>query len=74
MSVLAFILASAEGAEEHSKTAFYVAGAVLAVWAVLISLVGIARPSWPGRAAGRVVMLLTALLVAGAASTAVLTA
>lgn len=74
MNALAFILASAEGAEEHSKTAFYVAGLVLAGWAVLISLVGITRPSFPGKAAGRVVMLLTAVLVAGAASTAVLTA
>jgi hypothetical protein len=74
MSVLALILASAEGAEEHSKTAFYVAGGLLAVWAVLISLVGVARPSFPGKAGGRVLMLLTVLLVAGAASTAVITA
>ncbi|HEU4656922.1 MAG TPA: hypothetical protein VFR97_05335 [Capillimicrobium sp.] len=75
MNALAFILASAEGAEEHSKTAFYVAGGVLAAWAVLVSLVGISRPSFPGsKAAARTMMLLTALLVAGVMSTAVITA
>jgi hypothetical protein len=73
MNALVFILSSAEGAEEHSKTAFYVAGGALAAWAVLVSLVGIAKPDFPGKAASRAVMLLSAVLVAGAASAAVLT-
>jgi hypothetical protein len=73
MNAFAFILAAAEGADEHSKTAFYVAGGALAAWAVLVSLIGIAKPDFPGRAASRTVMTLSVLLVAGAASTAVLT-
>jgi hypothetical protein len=72
MSVLAFLLAAAEGAEHTSKTAFYIAGGALAVWAVVISLIGMSRPGFSAKAA-RATMLLTVVLVAGAMSTAVLT-
>ena len=62
-------------AEETSKTAFYVAGAALAVWAVIVAFVGITQPEFPKNAAGRAgVIALTAVLVVGAMSTAVITA
>ncbi len=74
MSVLGSFFASTAGdGETTSSTVFYVAGGVLAVWAVLISAVGIMRPAWPGRAGANVLMLLTLVLVAGATSTAVIT-
>ena len=36
--LLALVLAAAEGAAEHSKTAFYIAGGALAAWAVLLGV------------------------------------
>ncbi len=64
---------AAEG--EKSKTAFYVAGAVLAVWAVAVSVVGITRPDFPqSPMLARAVMGVSALLVLGAVATAVVTA
>jgi hypothetical protein len=75
MSLLAVILASAHGAGAHSKTPFYVLGGALAGWAVLVSLIGITKPDFPGAGmAQRGVMLVGVALVAGAMSTAVLTA
>jgi hypothetical protein len=73
--MISWILLAAEAAEEEaSKTPFYIAGGILAVWAVLVSGLGIARPSFPGGAGGRAAVVgLTALLVIGATSTAVLT-
>ena len=62
-------------AEEPSKTPFYIAGAVLAAWAVIVAFVGITQPDFPKNAAGRAgVIALTAVLVVGAMSTAVITA
>lgn len=61
-------------AESVSKVPFYVAGGLLAGWAVLIGVLGIKRPSFPGgQRGGRVVMALSALLVAAAMATAVIT-
>ena len=69
---LAPVLA-AEG--EKSKMAFYVAGAVLAVWAVAVSVVGLKRPDFPGTPMlTRAVMGVSGLLVLAALSTAVVTA
>ncbi len=69
----ALILAAAEHAEP-SKTAFYVAGALLAAWAVLIGVIGITRPAFPnGEAGGRVVMLVSVVLMAATMAAAVLT-
>ena len=62
--------------DEASKTPFYVAGGLLAAWAVLVSLLGISRnrewPSSDGAAKG--VMGISAVLVVAAMATAVITA
>jgi plastocyanin len=62
-------------AAEKSKVPFYIVGGVLAVWAVVLSvLIGLRRPSFPGGLAGqRAVIAISVLLVAGAISAAVLT-
>jgi hypothetical protein len=75
MSLLVSTLAATEGAAEHvSKTPFYVAGGLLAAWAVLVSLIGTVRPGFSAKAGvARLVMLLTAVLVAGVMSTAIIT-
>jgi hypothetical protein len=61
--------------EETSKTAFYVAGGILAAWAVLLSLFGISRGGdFPGSdGAHKGIVLITAVLVLGATATAVAT-
>jgi plastocyanin len=63
-------------AAEKSKVPFYVAGGLLVVWALVLSLgIGMRRPDFPGSAAGqRGVVAVTAVLVLAAVSTAVLTA
>ena len=79
MSLSALILTAAAevGAheeEETSKTAFYVAGAVLAGYAVLLAGFGIANHSFPGsKQAVRGVCAFTAVLVAAAMAAAILT-
>jgi hypothetical protein len=73
--VLHALLTLAQAEEESSKTAFYVAGAVLAVFAVVISVIGIRGHETfpPSRGAARAVMALAALLVAITMATAVIT-
>ena len=62
-------------AASASKTPFYVAGALLAGWALLLSLFAATRPAFPGsRRAARLVMLATFVLVAVTMTSAVLTA
>ena len=71
------VMVATEAAEhEVSKTPFYLLGLLLAGWAVVISVVGIRRVrSFPPKPAARTgVILVSALLVAGAAASAVLTA
>ena len=71
----AFVMLAAEAhGEETSKTAFYVAGAVLAAWAVLVAAIGLARADWP-RSPGpaRAVMAITAVLVAATMATSIAT-
>jgi plastocyanin len=62
-------------AAEKSKIPFYIAGGILVVWAMTLSLgIGLRRPDFPGSLAGqRAVMAISAVLVVGAVSTAVLT-
>lgn len=75
MSAAVDILLPVLGASTPSKAPFYVAGSVLAAWAVVVALLGMTRPGFPGSAAGqRAVMALSAVLVLGTMSAAVLTA
>jgi hypothetical protein len=61
--------------EEASKTPYYVAGGVLAAFAVVISAIGIrGHETFPGgKGARNFVMLLCAALVAATMASAVLT-
>jgi plastocyanin len=63
-------------AAEKSKTPFYIAGGLLVIWALTLSLVlGLRKPDFPGGLTGqRIVSAITIVLVLGATSTAVLTA
>jgi plastocyanin len=63
-------------AAEKSKTPFYVAGGVLVVWALILSLaLGLRRPAFPGNLSGeRVVITISVVLVLAAMSAAVVTA
>jgi hypothetical protein len=73
-AALLTVLAAAAEEHEKSKTLFYVVGPIAAVWAVVVSFLGLTRPEFPGNAAGRrAVMAVTALVVLGAVSTAVIT-
>jgi hypothetical protein len=72
MLELITVLASVEG-EESSKSLFYIAGGLLAAWAVLVSVVGM-RGTFPSSdGAARGVMGVTAALVAFACAAAVIT-
>ena len=66
--------AAAEG-EETSKTLFYVSGAILAIFAVVISVIGIrGHETFPAsKGAARAVMALAAVLVAVTMASAVIT-
>ena len=69
---MSLILAAAE---EHSKTAFYIAGIALATWAVVLAFLGITRPDFPpGRAGRNGVIAISSVLVVTAMSLAVITA
>ena len=60
---------------EKSKTAFYVVGGAFAVWALVVSALGITQPSFPSGRGGRAgVIAISAVLMAGAMATAVATA
>jgi hypothetical protein len=72
--VHALLVLAAEKAEP-SKTAFYIFGGLLAVWAVVLSGIGMSSATFPATVgAKRGVVALTALLVVGAMATAVITA
>jgi len=62
-------------AEEKSKVPFYIAGGVLAIWALVLAIgIGLRRPRFPSTLIGeRAVIAISAVLVLGAASTAVIT-
>jgi hypothetical protein len=66
------VLAAAE--PEHSKTAFYLCGGLLAAWAVVLGFVGLRSPDFPGGdGPARGVMGVTAVLMVAAMAAAVLT-
>jgi plastocyanin len=75
MHTLALQLAPVLAAEK-SKVPFYIAGGLLVVWALTLSLgLGMRKPDFPGSLAGqRAVVAITAVLVLASVATAVLTA
>jgi hypothetical protein len=75
LHTLTLVFASTEG-EEPSKTLFYIFGGLLAVFAVVVSAIGITRlASFPaGKGQLRGVIGLAALLVLATMASAILTA
>jgi hypothetical protein len=73
--MLTLLAAAVEhSAHEGSKTAFYVAGGVLAGWAVLVGALGVARPAFAeGEGPGRIVMAVSAVLALATMAMAVAT-
>jgi hypothetical protein len=68
--VLTVVLAAAE----PSKDPFYIAGGLLAVWAVVLAGVGLTQPSFPYSDRGaRGVMLVSLILIVAAILAGVLT-
>lgn len=62
----------AAGKEHKSETPFFIAGAILVVFAIAISVIGFKRPEFPDTAgAARGVMALSATLVAATVATAI---
>jgi hypothetical protein len=73
----AFLVLAAETAEhaEPSKVPFFAAGGALALWAVILTAVGMRSPSFPGSATGtRSVIGISVVLVAAAMVTSIITA
>jgi hypothetical protein len=71
------LLALLQAAEESepSKVPFFIAGGAFAVWAVVMFVVGMRSPSFPGGEGGqRGVIAVTVVLMAAAMATAVITA
>jgi uncharacterized cupredoxin-like copper-binding protein len=62
-------------AAEKSRTAFYIAGGALVLWALVVSLgIGLRRPEFPTNAVGeRAVIAISVVLVLAALATAVAT-
>jgi hypothetical protein len=59
--------------EEPEPVAFYIAGAIAALWAVVLFAVGMSSHTFPGsKAAQAMVTLVSVLVVAGAMASAVL--
>jgi hypothetical protein len=73
--VHAFLVFAAEEASAPSKTAFYICGGIFAVWAVVLSAIGLSQPDFPrDGGAARGVMAIGAVLMVAAMTTAVVTA
>jgi hypothetical protein len=72
MDLTAILAAAETAAPEKSEVPFFVAGGLLATFAVAISVFGFKRPDFPATAAAaRGVMTASVLLVLVAVSTAV---
>jgi hypothetical protein len=75
LSALTALVLAAEEEAEPSKTAFYVFGGLLVVWAVVLAGIGMTQATFPASAgAKRGVMAISGLLMAAAMATAVITA
>jgi len=73
--MLALLLFAADTAEEEpSKTAYYVLGAVAALWAFTLFVVGMRSEKFPATAgAQRAVMAVSVVIVAAVMASSVLT-
>ena len=72
--MLPLIAAVVEHSEEGSKTAFYIAAGTLACWAIVIGALGVTQETFPrSERVGRVVMLVSGVLMAATMAAAVLT-
>jgi hypothetical protein len=61
-------------ASEPSRVPFFIAGGLLAVWAVVLSWIGLTRPAFPGGVAGeRAVIGISLTLAAVAVAMAIVT-
>ena len=76
LSAIVLFAVEAASEEESSKTAFYIAGGLLSVWAVLVSAAGIKRHAdWPGSKGARSGLIsVSVLLVAATVAASILTA
>lgn len=75
LHALSALASSAATEDEPSKTAFYVCGALLAAWAVALTVIGMSTAGFPATVtAKRGVMAVSAVLMAAAMATAVITA
>jgi hypothetical protein len=62
-------------ASEPSKVPFYIAGAILVLWAVALAGVGLTVPAFPYNKRGQAAVILVSLLLAAATvTTAIATA
>jgi hypothetical protein len=69
------LLATAAEEAESSKVPFFVAGGLLAAWAVLLAFYGLRKPDFPrGDAGARGVMAISAILMVAAMATSIITA
>ena len=75
-ALITFAAETKEEVESSSHAAFYVCGGALALWAVVVSFIGMrSAEKWPSsEGTARSVMAISAVLVAAAMATAVLTA
>jgi hypothetical protein len=74
LHALSALVLAAEGEPESSKTAFYVFGGLLTVWAVVLSAIGMSQATFPATTtAKRGTIAITGLLMIGAMATAVIT-
>jgi len=58
------VLSSVFVAATVSKAPFYIAGAALAIWAVVLAAMGLSRPTFPGNAGGQRGVIAISLVLA----------
>jgi hypothetical protein len=61
------VLSALIAAAEPSKVPFYIAGGVFALWAVVLSTIGLTRPSFPYRIGGERGVIAISLVLAALA-------
>jgi hypothetical protein len=75
LATLISLAADVASEPKKSKTPFYVAGATLALWAVVVSAIGITQPDFPGtQGRTRLVYAISFVLVVTAMAMAIVTA